>query len=491
MLLAACTFAGCGSSETVLEWDRAQEMWNQRDDLAYQAWMELDEDSDEGKEARRRIAAADPHYKAGIDLIKDGDFESAIDKLWEGAEIAPIDPAYYVDIARVYSQRGFTNIAADYYMKAISSLPESDAAKVAREEYEALGIGSNPGLRSVFSPKSEISRYNSSEGGLGDSLGLFLAFAAGLLVAAGAFLAGWMRRSPGVSLSRLIDEAPEFHSAIAYLIGSVRHELLKHRMGAISDVIKTLRTGEGSASQLKFLRDRLYGGVPIWEAWSAQKNAFARALGSRLNLSKDAAFKTADQAFDRIADLQEEIAGGGPEVAARLVSAHERLREFDRHLAEQQTRLVRTRVDRELLEHVVEEVGGEYAVSSVRLDELAVVPVEAEIHIEVPREDLVLILKNLLRNAIMVVARDEGMRRVMFSVSLGLEPTGQEVVNIGLKDSGEAVLDVRDLSGSGKGTGLKLVSTAVRRYGGVMDVVGLKEPYRKEVIVRFFRVFEE
>ncbi|MCP4678648.1 MAG: hypothetical protein GY854_24670, partial [Deltaproteobacteria bacterium] len=84
---------GCDSFSTREEWQAAQQMWEQRDNRAFLAWMELDEESDEGKAARKRLEDAEIHYKAGIELIKADKFEAALHKLERGAEIAPIDPA--------------------------------------------------------------------------------------------------------------------------------------------------------------------------------------------------------------------------------------------------------------------------------------------------------------------------------------------------------------------------------------------------------------
>jgi hypothetical protein len=112
-----------------------------------------------------------------------------------------------------------------------------------------------------------------------------LGVVSGLLLAlSGAWLLGWFRRR-GVSLSRLVREQPELHPAIAYLVGSLRHELLKHRVGAAREVLNLLGAGESSPAQHAFLEARLLGTVgslPLDQAFDAYLRAFERALGGAL-----------------------------------------------------------------------------------------------------------------------------------------------------------------------------------------------------------------
>jgi C4-dicarboxylate-specific signal transduction histidine kinase len=262
-------------------------------------------------------------------------------------------------------------------------------------------------------------------------------------------------------------------------------------VGAVADVLSGLGSRRTSLDQLAFLSDRLYGGVPLKEAWTAHLSAFSRALGHRLNPHRDRRFRTAARAIENIASLQPQLASYQPRAIERLARAHGRLVAFDKHLAGLQSRLVRTDVDDALLAQVVDEVRGEYAVSSVTLEELVCDSVEEEVRIEVPRIDLVLILKNILRNAIMAVARDEGGRRVRISTRIDLEPTGEEAVRISVSDSSSAALTTEMIHGRGVGSGLGLVTTAIKRYGGAIEVRPAGDGFTKEVTVIFFRVFDD
>jgi C4-dicarboxylate-specific signal transduction histidine kinase len=109
--------------------------------------------------------------------------------------------------------------------------------------------------------------------------------------------------------------------------------------------------------------------------------------------------------------------------------------------------------------------------------------------VEVFRVDLVLVLKNVVRNAILAVGRAAPPRHVAVRVELELEPTGDETVRLRVLDSSPEALDPEVLFDRRVDRGLGLVAAAVRRYGGAIDVEPEREaPYTKAVVVSFFRV---
>src|SRR5690606_9516281 len=113
-----------------------------------------------------------------------------------------------------------------------------------------------------------------------------------LLALAGAQVRTWFRHR-GVSLARLVREQPELHPAIAYLVGSLRHELLKHRVGAAREVLHLLGTGAPTSEQRSFLKSRLLGSagsLPLDQAFDAYLRAFERALGGRFDVRSDRTF---------------------------------------------------------------------------------------------------------------------------------------------------------------------------------------------------------
>lgn len=396
-----------------------------------------------------------------------------------------MNPDLYLPLARAYRERGMER-ATEFYVKFLAARPDDPEAPRALRELRAI----DPELAGVF-PSARRPAPEPTSGMQPAALGALF----GLVLAAGLFLTGFWALGRGVSLERLARESPELHPAIAYLVGGLRHELLKHRIGAVRDVLAAFARGEATAEQRAFLRRRLFGGVPLRRAWDGHRRAFERALGHRLDLRRDRGFRGAERAIAALVRLEPRFVavGGAPDdrVARRLERAHARLRAFDRDLAALVTRLVRTRLDEKLLEQVVEEVRGEYAAGSVALDELSIEPPPGRIEVEVFRVDLVLILKNLVRNAILAVARSEPPRRVGLDVRVDLEPTGEEVVRVRVRDSSEETIDGGALAERRVDRGLGLVGAALARYDGSIEIEPGEGGWSKGVTVRFFRAFGE
>src|SRR5438105_4020692 len=87
-------------------WRRAEELWARRDPGAFRAWRAIDPASAEGRTARRRLDEAELRYRAGIGLLGAGD-PGAREALRAGVEIAPMDPALYLPLARACRDRGY------------------------------------------------------------------------------------------------------------------------------------------------------------------------------------------------------------------------------------------------------------------------------------------------------------------------------------------------------------------------------------------------
>ena len=146
--------------------------------------------------------------------------------------------------------------------------------------------------------------------------------------------------------------------------------------------------------------------------------------------------------------------------------------------------LIRTDVDIALLEQVVSEVRQEYAPSAVELDSLTVDAGEAAA-IEVFRVDLVLVLKNILRNAVLAVGRAPAPRSVRLGVRVAMEMTGEETVHIAISDTSDAPLTLEMIRDREFGRGLGLVSAAVDRYGGAISIEPGPTGFVKSVVVSF------
>lgn len=483
-----------GSGETVAaRWERAERLWRRRDPRAHAHWVALPPGTPAGERAHRRLREANGHYREGIRRLRTG-APRVREALERGVGVAPMDPALYLPLARACRARGLELRAAEYYNKFLAARPDAPQADEARGELHALA----PELAGVFEPLEQADppagrrRRAGLRGerqpwpwlplGFGALGGLGLALAIGGVVRA---------RGRGVSLPQLAEQAPELHPAIAYLVGSLRHELLKHRVGAAGDAVAALRRGDATGPQLAFLRSRLFGGEPLRQAWEGHERAFARALGHRLDLRRDRVFRDARRAVRRIAALEPALAAGDGRAADELARQHARLRELDRVLSDLVGSLVRTTVDRDLLADVVAQVRAEHVAGGVSLDALQVVGPDEPVAVEVFRVDLVLVLKNVLRNAIVAVGRGGPPRRVRMDVDVQLEPTGEETVRIRVRDTSRETLRPEDLRERRVDRGLGLVAAAVDRYRGAVEVEPGGEGWQKAVTIRFFRALDD
>jgi len=488
--LLACSLLaglGCVPVESAPDpWPSAQEAFARNDPRAFELWSELPADHPASGSVRRRLATADTHYQEGIRRLAAEDDEGAYREIRRGLDHGPMDPGYYPIIARLYVARGNDAEAARLFERYLLARPTASDAREVRDELRSL----SPGASILTDTPAEPVPPPGQPVGTGVPLAAWVALGvvSGLLLAlGGAWLLGWFRRR-GVSLARLVREQPELHPAIAYLVGSLRHELLKHRVGAAREVLHLLGAGESSPAQHAFLEARLLGTVgslPLDQAFDAYLRAFERALGGRFDVRSDSGFRRAREAIQAIVKLTPKLATRhAPRHVRRLRAAHAALDAFDASLKELVDGLIRTDVDQALLEQVVSEVRQEYAPGAVELDSLTVDAGEPAA-VEVFRVDLVLVLKNILRNAVLAVGRAPAPRGVRLAVHVAMELTGEETVHIAISDSSDAPLTLEMIRDREFGRGLGLVSAAVDRYGGAISIEPGPAGFVKSVVVSF------
>lgn len=488
--LLACAWLLALGCEPAVEapdpWPIAEAAFTRNEPRAFELWAELPTEHPESASVRRRLATADTHYQEGIRRLAAEDDEGAYREIRRGLDHGPMDPGYYPIIARLYVARGNDAEAARLFERYLLARPQATDAAEVRDELRSLSPGASiltdtPPEPVPVAPPSDAARVPLVAWvSLGVVSGLLLAFS-------GAWLLGWFRRR-GVSLGRLVREQPELHPAIAYLVGSLRHELLKHRVGASREVLNLLGTGEASPAQRAFLESRLLGNVgslPLDQAFDAYLRAFERALGGRFDVRSDRAFRRAREAIETIVKLTPKLTvRHAPRHVRKLRAAHAALDAFDASLKELVDGLIRTEVDEALLTQVVTEVRQEYAPSAVEMDSLSV-DVSETVAIEVFRVDMVLVLKNILRNAILAVGRGPAPRSVRLHVSVALEMTGEETVHIAISDTSDAPLTLEMIRDREFGRGLGLVSAAVDRYGGAISIEPGPAGFVKSVVVSF------
>lgn len=498
-LLCACaeTDAPDAGLPVAARWAAARALWHiDRDPAAYRAWREIDPSTPEGREAHRLIDEAEPHYRRGIERVRDGDpdarasFERAV-------RIAPMDPVLYLPLARAFRDQGrdapenphFFIRAAEYYRKFLALVPSDPRVEEARAELAEI----DPDASRLFAPPGEGERGAAEAPPTPEAVAtwpLWVAVAALALAIGAVGLLLVRSRGRRESLEALAARRPELHPAIHYLVSSLRHELLKHRIGAVGGAIDALGAGTASDAQLEFLRGRLYGGEPLVDAWRGHVAAFERALGPELDLWRsDRSFREAGRAIEAIAKLETRLSDA--RARARLARAHATLRALDAQLGTFAQRLVRTSVDGALFRDVVDAVRGEYAAGQVALDEVVIRSPEPAPAVEVFRVDLVLVLKNVVRNAILAVGAEEPPRRIGLDVETQIEPTGEETVRIHVRDTSPEELSTEDIHARRMSRGLGLVTAALARYDGAILVEPGEGEWKKSVVVRFFRAADE
>ena len=483
------------------EWASARARWHiERDPAAFTAWRAIDPRTPEGGEARRLLREADPLYRRGIAEVRGGDPE-ARETFERAVRIAPMDPALYLPLARAYRAQARARPdnphlfirAVEYYRKFLVLRPDHPQAEEARRELSEI----DPEGSRLFEPASSASSLDEAipvpPAEAPVPLWPFaVAFAALLLAVAAVGVLVHRSRASMIPLAALAERRPELHPAITYLVGSLRHELLKHRVGAVGNAVDALGKGAASADQIEFLRGRLFGGEPLVAAWEGHLKAFERALGPELDVRReDRPFHRADRAIRSIAAIEARLRRGDPRASVKLARAVEDLRALDRHLEKLVRNLVRTTVDGALFHEVMAAVRSEYAAGQVVLDEVVIRAPEPAPMVEVFRVDLVLVLKNVVRNAILAVDQDEEPRRLGIDVSTEVELTGEEVVRIHVRDTSAQRFSTEDIYSRRMDRGLGLVTAALSRYDGAITVEEGGEGWAKSVTVRFFRAYAD
>ncbi len=467
---AVCTAAllllGCASRGD-RAWRHAAELWNERDPTAFAAWLKLDVATEAGQRAQTALNQADKEYRRGIELLSDGDDTNARALLQRATERAPINPALYLPMARACHRRGLDERAAAMYRKFLAAIPSDAEAEQARLELHALGDD----IGAVFeAPRTESAGWP-----------WWPALLVLVVVMATAAAVGMPRRRR-TSLAALAAENPELQPAIAFLVGCLRHELLKHRIIAVGDAVRAVADGTLGESERRFLLARLYGGEPLAVAFAGHVGAFITSLGARFDLvRRDQAFIDAAHAFNAIASAEGSLSRGDAEAAHRVLAAHAELCAFDAALGQLTARLQYAVIDSALLATVVDDVKREIGNASVTID---LASPTGSIAVECYRFDLSLVLRNVLRNAVHAAAAGPTPARVAIAVDTVLEPTGDEIARIRVSDSNPSTVPAPAQMIEARG--LALVRAALQRCDGSMSVEPTVGGFAKWVVIRLF-----
>jgi hypothetical protein len=480
--VATAALGGCGRSR---EWARAEAMWRDNEPGAWAVWRALP-DSDEGRAARARLADADARYRRGIALIRAGQSDAAREELAAGRARGPIDPALYLPLARACRDRELRLRAAEFYRKFLAQAEGAPAGDVAAARAELAALEPEDPI------PDEIAAPTTARPLPATALTVAAVVLGALALAAVVvLLAVRARRRRGETLAALAAAEPSLEPAIAFLVGCLRHELLKHRVLAVTDAVRALARGEARPGEREFLVARLYGGDPLPLAWVGHLGAFIRALGPRFDLERtDPGFRAAGRAVAEIAALRSSLVAGERGAATRLARAHERLAAFDRALAELTRRLTQAAIDRALLDEVVAAIDAERRGAGAPEVAITIGALPDGVRVEMYRVDLALVLRNVVRNAVVAAARGPAPRRVAIDVQVALEPTGEEVVRVRVRDTSPEPIALESAARA-SGRGLHLVTSALARVDGGLEVAPGGDGFAKALVVRLFRALDE
>jgi signal transduction histidine kinase len=473
---------GCRPSaekQDELQWQTAETQWKRGEPTAYEAWRRLDPRQQHGGQAWARLQEADARYRRAVELLR-AEQPGLRETLAEALALAPMDPSLYLPLARACRERGSLWRAVDFYRKYLARQPPLADAAIARAELAALAADDiPPEFDERPAEPAPVAR------GPREPWNWLAMAAAGLLF---LLLVGAMtRRRRARPLRDIVIERPEVHQAVAYQIGCLRHEFLKHRIGAAGEALHALIRGQASPEQRRFLEERLCKGEPLLAAWRTHVGALERSLGLKFALTRgDPLFRGAQRALavlGRVATMTR------PADARRVEQARDSLERLDRELAELVARLAYCPVDEGFLRDVLVSTRSEWASGKVELDDISVGPVPEGVAVDVYRTDLRIVLKNILRNAISALAESPHPRRLAVDVLVDLEPTGEEVVRIRVRDSSTQPIEAEASTAAPTGVehGLGIVRAALHRYDGSLEIAPGGDGYAKAVVVRLFR----
>jgi hypothetical protein len=450
-------------------WESAERLWQRRDPDAFSRWRELDPSTQAGARAHEALRRADGEYRRGIALLADGD-PHAREVLASAAKRAPLDPALYLPLARACHRRGLDERAAAMYEKFLAQSPPSPDAEAAHRELAALS--EDIGMPFEPPPAAASSPAWSPWWPLSPLVAVFV-------LGAWIVARGRVRRT---SLAMLASEHPELQPAIAFLVGCLRHEFFKHRIVAVGDAVSAVASGQLAATERRFLLMRLFGGEPLPVAWAGHVGSFMRVLGPRFDLVRiDPEFAEATRHIAVIAKAEAALARGDVDAARRVQEAQQRLAAFDAALARLAVRLQHTVVDGALLSELAADVKRELGSSGI---ELTVAPPTTAISVESYRFDLTLVVRNVLRNAVVAAAKGPRPARVAVDIDVTVEPTGDEILRLRVRDTNPDAVPAA--AGLIEARGLALIRAALQRCDGSLSVEPGGDGFAKCVVVRLF-----
>jgi signal transduction histidine kinase len=288
----------------------------------------------------------------------------------------------------------------------------------------------------------------------------------------------------GITLEEFSRKVPEAGPEIAREISCIRHELIKHRLGLAPALIKAEET-EGVR---EFVLARL-GGDLVGD-FERHIESLQRIASGRLeHPDDDPLLRPLARAVRRASKTSRMLSRAGDTKKAKkeLETVRADLLIADRALARLVSALGQTMLDASFLRDAVAGVRQEPRAQGLPLDAINYAEITPAPLVSIPRVDLSIVVKNLVRNALVALGSSAEKKLLSLEVSLELEPTGEESVLLKIKDSAEKMPEAIDHAPAGRG--LWIVQKTLQRYDGAISIEAEPEgtTYHKAIVVRLFR----
>lgn len=388
-----------------------------------------------------------------------------------GLSLAPLRPRMLLRLADAYWEAGNHERAAYFYRRYAQLSPEEKSRR------EAICRDPQPIL---------VEELLSSPPEPPAALPLWPFFAGAGLSMAALVLGLWAwsaRRQDHFTLEAFAQRVPEAGPELAREISCIRHELIKHRLGLAPALVQK----GGEEDVLAFVRARLGG--DLLGDFSRHINALQRIASERLvDPEDDPLLAPLARAVRRAAKLSRGLARDpkARHASREMAGLREELLSADKSLARLVTSLGQTALDAAFLREAVASVREEPRVEGLPLDAVTYAEVAPAPLVAIPRLDLMIVVKNLVRNALLALAKAEGRRLLSLEVEVVVEPTGEESALLRIRDSapGQPRLDA-----PAQGSGLWIVQKTLLRYDGAAraEAEPKESPFTKAVVVRLFR----
>jgi tetratricopeptide (TPR) repeat protein len=448
--------------------------------------------SPEREAADARLATAERDYEEGLRLFSEaqayeqaGQHEEAEKKrdavssaFERGLTLAPMRPRLLFRLAEAYEIAGNYPGAAKFYRRAAMLSPDETSR---REELCKTSLPSVvDDLFSSDAPPAPVV----SEPPPALPLWPFYVGAALSFAALGLGLWAFRSRQKGrFTLEAFAARVPEAGPELAREISCIRHELIKHRLGLAPALVQN-----GSQDEVReFVRARLGG--DLLGDFARHVSALQRIASERLTPPhEDPLLAPLARAVARAAKTSQALARDphSKRAARDLDGLREDLLSADHSLARLVTSLGQTALDAAFLRDAAASVRQEPRIESLPLDAVTYAEVTPAPLVSIPRVDLLIVVKNLVRNALLALSHAKGRRLLSLEVALLVEPTGEESALLRIRDSAPGQ---PQLASPKAGSGLWIVQKTLLRYDGAVSVEAEPKgsPFTKAVVVRLFR----